>query len=135
MAHRATILATLLSGTVINAFEWVFHGKLLNRAWTEAFAALGKTPTGWTTFIPSNFVLAFISVAIYVRIRRTGKPFWRLVATTALTVWIVFWVIPTLALLPLNLFPPWLLWSVIGLGAIDCGIATALMARVYERVR
>ena len=133
MNVRGAVAATLAGGVVINAFEWLFHGILLDKAWTRAFAALGKTPTGWTTFIPANFILALISAAIYVRIRRTGRPFGRSVRLTAAAVWLVFWVIPTMALLPLNLFPPWLLWSVIGLGVIDCGIAALLLAAVYER--
>ena len=45
MAVRASILAALLSGAVINALEWLFHGILLNRAWTQAFADLGVYPS------------------------------------------------------------------------------------------
>jgi hypothetical protein len=134
MRFLALVACTLVGGTVINAFEWLFHGILLNRAWMEASAALGKPPTGWSTFIPSNFILAAVSVVIYFRLRRTGRLFWQSTGLTAATARLVFWVIPTMALLPLNLFPPSLLWSVMGLGIIDCGASIMLMAKLYELV-
>jgi hypothetical protein len=40
---------------------------LLDKHWTTAFAALGKKPTGWTTFIPSNFVVGSFAVALFCR--------------------------------------------------------------------
>jgi hypothetical protein len=132
MNFRAAALATVVYGAVINGCEWLFHGVLLDSAWTKAFAALGKTPTGWSIFIPSNFILAFVSVVIYDRVRRIGKPLRSAVAVTALAVWLIFWVIPTMAMLPLNLFPPALLWSVIGLGMIDCSLAILLLAALYR---
>jgi hypothetical protein len=132
MNLRAAAPATFVCGAVINGCEWLFHGVLLDSAWTKAFAALGKTPTGWSTFIPSNFILAFISVLIYDRVRRSGKPMRSAVVVTTLTVWLIFWVIPTMAMLPLNLFPPALLWSVIGLGMIDCSLAMVLLAALYR---
>ena|ERR1019366_4319732 len=29
-------------------------------AWTAAFRALGKSPTGWTTFLPANFLVGIL---------------------------------------------------------------------------
>jgi hypothetical protein len=45
----------LAAGAVINLCEWGVHAVWLDDAWREAFAVLGKTPTGWSTFIPANF--------------------------------------------------------------------------------
>jgi hypothetical protein len=128
MNLRASLAATVVGGIIINGFECLFHGILLKHAWTRAFAALGKAPTGWTAFIPSNFILAFIGALFYVRVRRTGRPFWNSVAVTAGAVWLVFWVIPTMALLPLNLFPPWL---VIAFGVIDSDRAAPRASRPH----
>jgi hypothetical protein len=48
------LLGGIMAGAIINAAEYLIHGLLLGPQWTAAFAALGKTPTGWATFIPSN---------------------------------------------------------------------------------
>lgn len=48
------------AGLIINAIELLFHRVLLDKQWTAAFAALGKKPTGWTTFIPSNLLLGVL---------------------------------------------------------------------------
>src|SRR5262245_52017898 len=40
----------LAAGLVINVIEYSVHGMFLDAQWTAAFAALGKTPTGRTTF-------------------------------------------------------------------------------------
>jgi hypothetical protein len=51
------LVAGLAAGLFINIFEYVGHRVLLNDAWTAAFRALGKVPTGWGAFIPANFVV------------------------------------------------------------------------------
>ena len=42
------IVGGLAAGVIINAFEYGGHRVLLDDAWTAAFRALGKTPTGWS---------------------------------------------------------------------------------------
>jgi hypothetical protein len=56
------IAAGLTAGLFINIFEYVGHRVLLNDAWTAAFRALGKTPTGWRAFIPANFFVGLLMV-------------------------------------------------------------------------
>jgi hypothetical protein len=71
------VLGGLAAGLAINAIELLFHRVLLDKQWTAAFAALGKKPTGWTTFIPSNFLLGSFAVALYAWLRVTvqvGRP-------------------------------------------------------------
>lgn len=57
----------IAAGLLINAIEYLVHAKFPDAQWTPAFAALGKTPTGWTTFIPANFVVGVVSVWVYSR--------------------------------------------------------------------
>jgi hypothetical protein len=59
------MLGGLTAGLLINAVEYLVHGVLLDPQWTAAFAALGKTPKGWTTFIPSNFLVGIIGIWVY----------------------------------------------------------------------
>src|ERR1700735_2345591 len=63
------IAGGLAAGLVINVFEYVGHRVLLDDAWTAAFHALGKTPTGWLAFIPAHFGGGILMVWFYARLR------------------------------------------------------------------
>jgi len=126
------IVGGLAAGVIINASEYGGHRVLLDDAWTAAFRALGKTPTGWSTFIPANFVVGILMVWFYARLRPMygGGP------TTALragmAAWAVFWVIPMMAIVPLELFPNYLLFIVIALGLVDANLGVLLGAWLYK---
>ncbi len=51
---------------------------------------------------------------------------------SGLAAWAVFWVIPMLALMPLDLFPNGLLAIVIALGFVDAALAVLLGAWLYK---
>ena len=125
----------LIAGAVINLCEWGVHAVWLDDAWREAFAALGKTPTGWSTFIPANFCVGILAVWGYRWLSELYGSGFRTAVRTALMVWIIFWVIPTGAMQPLALFPSRLLvWSVL-VGLFDGGLAALLGAWFYDRMR
>src|ERR1700722_7798757 len=127
------LLSGVVAGALINSIEYLVHGILLDAQWTAAFAALGKTPTGWTTFIPANFLLGVISVWLYARLCPSYGAGSSTALRAALAVWAVFWVIPEMALLPLNLFPASLLFTVIAAGLLDVVPAALLGAWMYRR--
>jgi hypothetical protein len=123
----------IVTGLIINACEWAAHHWWLDAAWREAFAALGRTPRGWTTFIPANFWLGVLLILGYTMLSRSYDrrgALWR----TWVAGWLIFWVIPTLALAPLELFPDRLLASVILVGAVDGVLGTLLGVWLYERL-
>ena len=117
------VFGGIAAGLVINAIELLFHRVLLDKQWTAAFAALGKKPTGWTTFIPSNFLLGSFAVALYAWLRPRYSSTWKAAALAGSAIWLAFWVIPTMALMPLNLFPNGLLLAIIGIGVFDLLLA------------
>ncbi len=121
------------AGLVINAIEYLVHGIFLDAQWTAAFAALGKAPTGWTTFIPANFLVGIISVWVYTRMSPNYGSGPKTAVRAALAVWVVFWVIPEMALQPLKLFPSSLLFTVIAVGLLDSIPAVLLGAWIYRR--
>jgi hypothetical protein len=127
------LLGGVAAGSVINAIEYLVHRIFLNAQWTAAFAALGKTPTGWTTFIPANFVVGIISVWVYTRMSPKYGSGPQTAVRAGLAIWVVFWVIPEMALLPLNLFPSSLLFTVIAVGFLDGIPAVLLGAWIYRR--
>lgn len=64
----------IAAGLIINAIELLFHRVLLDKQWTAAFAALGKKPTGWTTFIPSNLLLGVLGELRFSPSKRRVMP-------------------------------------------------------------
>jgi hypothetical protein len=128
-------LAGLLAGLVINVCEWAAHRWWLDAAWQAAFAALGRTPRGWSTFITANFLLGIVAVSGYRWLAAREGAGSRTLVRTAVAVWAVFWVIPMLALQPLALFPDHLLWLTILVGALDAPLGTVVGVRMYEWLR
>jgi hypothetical protein len=122
----------LVAGLVVNAFEYGGHRVYLDEAWTAAFRALGKSPTGWSTFIPANFLVGILMVWLYARLRRSygGGP--KTALRSGLAIWVVFWVIPLMAIAPMDLFPNSLLATAIGLGLVDANLAVLLGAWLYQ---
>src|SRR6267378_7350666 len=113
------LIGGLVAGLLINGIEYLVHGMFLDAQWTAAFAALGKTPTGWTTFIPANFLVGIIGVWVYARMRPSYGPGPKTAVRAALAVWVVFWIVPEAALQPLSLFPDSLLFTVVVVGLLD----------------
>lgn len=132
---KQLIASGLAAGLIISAGEWAAHQMWLLRDWTDAFASLGKTPTGWATFIPGCFILGIIAVWGYRWLADRYGPGLRTALRAGLAAWIVFWVIPTAALQPLALFPNRLLGLTILIGLVDGVLATVLGAWLYEGMK
>jgi hypothetical protein len=123
----------LTAGLIINAVEYLVHRVLLDPQWTAAFAALGKTPKGWTSIIPSNFVVGIIGIWIYAKFLPKYGPGYKTALRSALIIWAVFWAIPMMALLPLDIFPRFLLFATIAVGLLDSIPAVLLGAWIYRQ--
>ncbi len=126
----------LAAGLTINAFEYGVHRIYLDDAWSAAFHALGKTPTGWSAFIPGNFLIGILLVWLYARLRGRYGSGTKTALRSALAVWVVFWAVPLLSFVPMNLFPNRLLAIAILLGVVDVTLAGLLGAWIYrDRLR
>ena len=122
----------LAAGVIVNAFEYGGHRIYFDEAWTAAFRALGKTPQGWSTFIPANFLIGGLLVWLYARLRREYGSGPKTALRAGLAVWVVFWAIPLSAFVPMDLFPVNLVAMAIALGVVDVGLAVMLGAWLYQ---
>jgi hypothetical protein len=129
---RRIISGGILAGLVVNAFEFGGHRIYFDDAWTAAFRALGKTPTGWSTFIPANFLVGILLVWLYARLRPAYGSGPKTALRSGMAIWVVFWVIPLMAIMPMELFPTRLLAMAIGLGLVDANLAVLLGAWLYR---
>ena len=99
---RVNWLRVIAAGLFINIFEYVGHRVLLNDAWTAAFRALGKTPTGWGAFIPANFLGGILMVWFFARLRLHYDEGAMSALKSGLAIWAVFWFIPMMSLGPIR---------------------------------
>ena len=120
------------AGVVINIAEYGGHGLLLVRPWTAAFQVLGKAPTGWSTYIPGNFAVSLFMVWLYAQLLPWYGAGWKTAPRSGLVMWMVFWVIPMLALMPMDLFPKDLLVIVMAIGLVDANLGALLGAWIYR---
>jgi hypothetical protein len=122
----------LAAGLIVNVFEYGGHRIYLDAPWTAAFAALGKTPAGWSTYIPANFFIGILLVWLYARIRPAYGSGPKTALRSGLAIWVVFWAIPLMAIVPMNLFPMGLLAAAIALGVVDVSLAVLFGAWLFE---
>jgi hypothetical protein len=105
---------------------------LLKPQWAAAFAVLGKTPTGWATIIPCNFLVGIIGIWIYAKFRPNYGPGPLTALRSAVSIWVVFWAIPMMALQPMRLFPNSLIFARIGAGLLDSIPAVLIGVWIYR---
>jgi hypothetical protein len=129
---RRVVFGGIAAGVIINALEILFHRVLLEKQWTAAFAALGKKPIGWSTYVPSNFLIGILAVALYSWLRLRCTPTQNSAVLAGVAIWLVFWVVPTMALMPLNFFPNRLLLAIIGIGVVDLLLAVPVGVWFYK---
>ena len=80
----------------------------------------------------SNFLVGILMVWLYARLRPRYGDGPKTALRSGLTVWAVFWVIPLMAIVPMDLFPNSLLAMAIGLGFVDANLAALLGAWLYQ---
>lgn len=122
----------LVAGLIVNIFEYGGHRVYLDDAWTAAFRALGKTPTGWSTFIPANFFIGILLVWLFARFRPRYGSYLKAALRSGLATWVVFWAIPLGSFVPMKLFPNSLVAAAIALGVVDVGLAVLVGGWLYQ---
>jgi hypothetical protein len=129
------ILASgILAGVVINGIEWIAHRVWLDERWIAAFAALGRKPAFWSSFVVANFLVGIFAVWMYRWLSGIygSTTYTRL--KSAITIWIVFWVIPIGGLQPFNFFPNYLLALVVVVGIADVALGVLPALALFDRL-
>jgi hypothetical protein len=129
------IVCGLVSGAIINILEFLAHRVWLDAKWNAAFAALGKTPSFWGTFVAANFFVGVLSVLSYRWLSRFYASGKSTAAKIAAAMWVIFWVIPIAGLQPFGIFPDYLLVLVIAVGVLDAAIGIFPALIVYDRLK
>lgn len=131
---RGILACGVFAGAVINVVEWTAHRIWLNAQWNAAFAALGKVPSFWGTFVGANFGVGVVALWSY---RWLSNIYGRSLPTalkTAGAMWVIFWVIPIMGLQPFDIFPNYLLALVIAVGIADAAVGILPAIALFERL-
>jgi hypothetical protein len=128
------LLSGILAGVAINAIEWLAHRVWLDAQWIAAFAALGRKPAYWSSFVAANFLVGIFAVwtyrwlsGIYGATRTTRLK-------TLIGIWLVFWAIPIGGLQPFNFFPNYLLALVVVVGIADVALGVLPALALFDRL-
>lgn len=132
---KPVILCGVLSGVVINVIEWLAHRVWLEERWNAAFAALGKTPSFWGTFVVANFLVGIVAIWSYRWLAGLYGGGRLTAVKTAVGMWVVFWVIPIAGLQPFDIFPNYLLALVVLVGIADVAVGILPATVLYDHLK
>lgn len=129
------ILGGLAAGLVINAFEFVLNGLVLEKDWGAAMAALGKPPLGGdqvSLFVVSGFLVGIFAVWLYAAIRSRYGAGPRTAVTAGFAVWVIGYLLASAAPLVLNLFPRRMFVIGLAVGLVEIVLATLVGGWLYQ---
>ncbi len=125
----------MLSGVIINVIEYLAHRVWLDAKWNAAFAALGKTPSFWGTFVVANFLVGLCAVWSYRWLSAIDGRGRMTALKVAMAMWVIFWVIPIAGMQPFDIFPNYLLLLVVVGGIADVALGMLPVFALFDRLR
>ena len=138
MAHTnrgRVILGGLLAGVVINIFEFITNGVVLNSAWAQLMQSLGKPPVAVSSIVVFNvwgFLLGIASVWLYAAIR----PRYGVGPATAIRAGVAAWVmsafLATVVNYAMGVVPVRLLVITTLVELVEVPLATVVGAWIYK---
>lgn len=130
------ILGGLLAGVVINVFEFVLHGVILEEQWEAAMAALGRTMEEsagmMAIYIILGFLIGIFAVWLYAAVRPRFGPGPKTAACAGFAAWFGAYLLPTLGYMPMGLFPNDLMLIAVAVGLVEVIVATVVGAWPYK---
>ena len=128
------ILGGLLTGVIINVFEFILNGLLLAKDMQAAISALGKQMGGGQLlmFAAWGFLVGIFAVWLYAGIRPRYGAGLKTALCAGLAVWCLGYLLADVTPLALKLFPIRL--TVIGLavGLVEVSVGTLADAWLYR---
>jgi hypothetical protein len=132
------ILGGLLAGIVINAFEFVLNGFVLQNEWAAAMRALGKPEQvaggQISAFVLWGFLVGIFAIWLYAELSSHygGRPITAVI--TAVAVWFLGYLLASATPIALNLFPGRLMLIGLGVGLVEAIAGTMAGAWLYQSV-
>ena len=129
-------LGGIIAGLVIDLFEWVLNGVILNAQLAENMRTLGKSGTVSLKQIAALNVLGLVAgivmVLLYAAIRPRFGPGPKTAMFAGLAVWALAYVLGGASLVVMHLFPMGLITIALAVQVIETLVAAVAGAAVYK---
>jgi hypothetical protein len=129
------VLGGLLTGIVVNVFEGV-AGTIFEAEYQAAMEALGKTMEMSTStmvfYFAWGFIYGLVAVGLYAAVRPRFGAGPKTAVGVGITVWLVAYLMPSLAYAVSGLFPAGLVLIGTAIGLVESVIGTVVGAWVYK---
>jgi hypothetical protein len=128
------ILGGIAAGIVINFSEYLLNDVILRKQLEAAMTELGKSPeqANVAVWIVYGFVLGIAAVWLYAAIRPRYGPGAGTALKAGFTIWVLAYLLSTVAMLNMQFFPTGLLMTGLIWGLVEVLIATVIGAWVYR---
>ena len=127
------VLGGLVAGVVVNLFEFVANGIILDPDWRAAMTALGRQmPSGVAGFVVWGFLMGLGVIWLYAVARPRFGPGTKTAAIVALGYWIFAYAVPNFGTGVLGLFPNRLLVISTLVGLVELIAASLAGASLYK---
>jgi hypothetical protein len=129
------IAGGLLTGLILNVYDFLMHGVYLEADWQAAMTALGKpgamNASAIAVFVVVDFLVGIYAVWTYAAMRSRFGAGPRTAVIAGVALWCLF-ALFTVSQMPLGLFPNRLLWLPTAGALIVCPLAVAAGASIYK---
>lgn len=133
---QRVILGGLLAGVLINISEFIANTVVFMEEWSAAMKALGKSADlsagAMTLFVIYGFLVGIGIVWLYAAIRPRFGPGPKTALVAGLAYWILAQLLPTIAFLPMDLFPAGLMAKGAAWTLVEALVAAQLGAWLYR---
>lgn len=129
------IVGGLVAGAVLNVFDFLVNGVWLADAWNEAMAALGKEAISGgmiAVFVVWDFLFGIFLVWLYAAIRPRFGPGPGTAVIAGLAMWLIFYLLRSVAEAPMDLYPVRLYAIVTAVGLVQLPLAAMAGAWLYR---
>jgi hypothetical protein len=130
------ILGGLVAGLIVNLSEFLLNAVILKDDWDKAMAALGR-PAGdsagqITFYLVYGFVIGIFALWLYAAIRPRYGAGPKTALGAGVAVWILGYLMATVGLMPMELFPARLMYIGLAVGLVEILLGTLAGAYFYK---
>ena len=129
------ILGGIVAGIIVNAFEFVLNGMLLDKQWTDLMASINRPALGVTEIVYFNvfgFAMGLVAVWTYAAIRPRFGEGPKTAVYAALLTWVTGYVLVDVTPTIMGIFPMSMTMMLIGVGLVEIVVATLAGAWLYK---
>ena len=130
---KGVLLGGIVTGIVLNVYDFLMYGVLLKADFEAALQAIGKTmdPSAIYLFVVVDFLFGIWAVWLYAAIRPRFGPGPRTALIAGLFMWLGFGVLHAVSEAPMGIFPTAMMIKGVGTALVAWPLAIAAGAKFY----